>query len=170
MTELHQAYLSLGSNIDAENNLPRAIELLRAAGEIVSISSVWETESVGFDGPNFLNACVLFLTPLQPVELKENIIRPIEAKLGRVRGEEKNAPRPIDIDIVLFDETPHNVQTWDQAFVVVPLAELVPEFKTHSGETLSDFAKQLQGQVWMRKRADVIYPTGTRSVAVPRRG
>ncbi len=154
MTDLHHAYLSLGSNINAENHLPKAIELLREVGEVVFISSVWETESVGFDGPNFLNACVLFLTPFQPIELKENIIRPIEAKLGRVRGEEKNAPRPIDIDIVLFDNKPLNTEFWNYAFVTVPLAELIPDF-VHpvSGETLSRFAEQVS--VWIEKRADV---------------
>ncbi|HMZ06689.1 MAG TPA: 2-amino-4-hydroxy-6-hydroxymethyldihydropteridine diphosphokinase, partial [Anaerolineales bacterium] len=123
------------------------------------------TESVGYAGPNFLNVCVLLQTSLDAEQVKHKINRPIEAQMGRVRGEDKYAPRPIDIDIVLFDETPHNVQTWEQAFVIVPLAELVPEFKTHSGETLSELAKQLQGQVWMRKREDV-----SRSAAVPRHG
>lgn len=164
MTELHQAYLSLGSNIDAENNLPKAIELLREVGKIESVSSVWESESVGFDGPNFLNTCVLFLTDLQPVELKEKIIRPIETKLGRVRSEEKNAPRPIDIDILLFDNQPLNTEFWNYAFVVVPLAELLPDF-VHpvGGEKLSRFAEQVS--VWIEKRADVVI-----SVRVLRRG
>lgn len=157
MSSLHQAYLSLGSNIDAENNLPKAIELLREVGEIVSISSVWETESVGFDGPDFLNACVLFLAPLQPVELKENIIRPIEARLGRVRGEEKSAPRTIDIDIVMFDERPLNTNFWDYAFVIVPLAELLPDF-VHPirHEKLSRVAEQVKGQVWIEPHPDVV--------------
>jgi 2-amino-4-hydroxy-6-hydroxymethyldihydropteridine diphosphokinase len=170
MSELHRVYLDLGSNLEPEKNIPAAIKLLAEAGEIAAISSVWETESVGYAGPNFLNVCILLRTPLDAEQIKYGINRPIEAQMGRVRGENKNAPRPIDIDIVLFDETPHNTQTWDQAFVVVPLAELLPEFKTHSGGKLSDFARQLQSQVWMRKREDVaIYPTGTRSAEVPRR-
>lgn len=170
MSEWHHVYLNLGSNLEPEENIPLAIKLLKEVGEISAVSSVWETASVGYAAPNFLNVCVLLRTPFDAEQVKHKINRPIEAQMGRVRGENKNAPRPIDIDIVLFDETPHNVQTWDQAFVIVPLSELVPEFKTHSGETLSELAKQLQSQVWMRKREDVIYPTGTRSVAVPRRG
>jgi 2-amino-4-hydroxy-6-hydroxymethyldihydropteridine diphosphokinase len=151
MTDLHRAFLSLGSNIEAESNLPKAIELLREVGKVVAVSSVWESKSVGFDGPNFLNACVLFFTPLQPVELKEKIIRPIEAKLGRIRGEEKNAPRPIDIDILLFDNHPLNTEFWDYAFVIVPLAELIPDF-VHpvSGEKLFRVAGQVS--VWIKKR------------------
>ena len=156
MTSLHQVYLSLGSNIGAENNLPKAVELLRKTGKIEAISSVWETKSVGFNGPNFLNICCLFSTHLEPVELKEQIIRPIEAKLGRIRYVEKNAPRTIDIDIVLFDERPLNTDFWEYAFVVVPLAELIPDFEHPiRHEKLSRVSEQVQGQVWIVKRDDV---------------
>lgn len=157
MTDLHHAYLSLGSNIEAEKNLPKAVQLLREVGQVISVSRVWESESIGFDGPNFLNACVLFLTPLQPIELKEQVIRLIEAKLGRVRGAEKNAPRTIDIDIVLFDKQPLNTEFWEFAFVAVPLAELIPDFQHPvRRETLFRVAEQLQGQIWIAPRADVL--------------
>jgi len=156
MTDLHQAFLSLGSNIEAENNLPKAVQSLREVGKIVSVSSIWESKSIGFDGPNFLNACVLFLTSLQPVELKEQVIRPIEAKLGRIRSAEKNAPRTIDIDIVLYDKQPLNTDFWDYAFVIVPLAELAPDIQHPvRHKKLSGVAGQLQGQVWIVPRADV---------------
>jgi 2-amino-4-hydroxy-6-hydroxymethyldihydropteridine diphosphokinase len=157
MDSLHQVYLSLGSNIKAENNLPKAIELLRKVGKVNAISSVWETESVGFEGPNFLNLCLLFLTHLQPYELKEQIIRPIEAELGRIRYADKNAPRTIDIDIVLFNERPLNIEFWDYAFVTVPLAELIPNFEHPiRHENLSGVAEQLQDQVWIVKREDIV--------------
>lgn len=152
MNNLHRMYLSLGSNIEADVNLPKAIQMLSEVGTVESVSSVWETESVGFDGPNFLNACVLFLTPLAPIEFKEKVIRPIEAKLGRVRSSEKNAPRTIDIDIVLCDDQPFNTEFWEYAFVIVPLAELIPEFvHPGSGEILSKMAQQAQGQVWIER-------------------
>jgi len=166
MSDLHRVYLDLGSNLEPVKNIPAAIKLLCEAGEIAEVSSVWETESVGYDGPNYLNVCVLLLTPLEASEIKLEITRPIESQMGRVRGENKNAPRPIDIDIVLFDETPHNTQTWVQAFVIVPLAELLPGFMHPvSGEKLSDFGEQLKRQVWMRKREDVV----VKFAAVPRR-
>src|SRR5688572_16536862 len=156
MNEMHHAYLNLGSNIEPEKNIPQAVKLLRDVGEVKAVSSVWESKSVGYDGPNFLNACVLFLTNLQPDELKEKIIRPIESQLGRVRDEDnKYAPRTMDIDLVLFDKTPHNTQTWNQAFVIVPLAELIPNFE-HPIEkkTLSQITQQIQ--VWIVKREDVV--------------
>lgn len=157
MNELYQVYLSLGSNIEAEIYLPKALQMLRVAGQVEAISSVWESHAVGSDGSNFLNMCVLFLCRLQPVELKEKIIRPIESELGRIRYADKNAPRTIDIDIVLFDEAPLNIEFWDYAFVAVPLAELIPDFQHPvRHEKLSQVAEQLQGQVWIVKRGDVV--------------
>ena len=166
MSDLHHVYLNLGSNIEPEKNIPNALILLSEVGEIIEVSSVWETESVGYAGPNFLNVCILLLTPLDAEQIKYKIIRPIESQMGRIRGEDQNAPRPIDIDIVLFDDTAHNTQTWNDAFVIMPLAELLPDFlHAFSGEKLSAFAEQLNVKVWMRKREDV-----ARSLAVPRRG
>jgi 2-amino-4-hydroxy-6-hydroxymethyldihydropteridine diphosphokinase len=157
MDSLHQVYLSLGSNNEAEVYLPKAMLLLRKAGEVKAVSSAWESHAVGSDGPNFLNACVLFLSHLQPYELKEQIIRPIEAELGRIRYADKNAPRTIDIDIVLFNDTPLNIDFWDYAFVAVPLAELIPDFEHPiRREKLIRVAGQLQGQIWIVKRRDVI--------------
>ncbi len=157
MDELHRLILSLGSNIEAEANLPKAVQLLREAGEVGAVSSVWESESVGFDGPNFLNACITIQSPLGHIEFKERVIRPIESKLGRVRSPEKNAPRPIDIDVELCDGKPLNTDYWEYAFVIVPLAELIPEFPhPASGEVIAGVAEQVRGQVWMRKREDVV--------------
>jgi 2-amino-4-hydroxy-6-hydroxymethyldihydropteridine diphosphokinase len=157
MTKLHQAYLSLGSNIQAEVYLPKTMLLLREVGQIEEISSVWESQAVGSDGPNFLNACVLFQTHFQPFDLKEQIIRPIEAGLGRIRYADRNAPRTIDIDIVLFDETPLNVEFWNYAFVAVPLAELIPDFEHPiRREKLIRVAERLQGQIWIVRRPDVL--------------
>jgi 2-amino-4-hydroxy-6-hydroxymethyldihydropteridine diphosphokinase len=152
-SEMHRAYLSIGSNIEPEIHLPQSIQLLRAYGEVESISSAWETHAVGSNGPNFLNACILFLTDLQPYELKEQIIRPIEARLGRVRSMDKNAPRPIDLDVVLFDDKPFNTDFWEYAFVTVPLAELIPNFiHPIRMKKLSRVSEQMQNATWIVRR------------------
>jgi 2-amino-4-hydroxy-6-hydroxymethyldihydropteridine diphosphokinase len=150
-------YLSIGSNIRPEVHLPKAIEMLKDYGEVKAVSSAWESHAMGSDGPNFLNACVLFITDLQPYDLKEQIIRPIEAQLGRLRNADKNAPRTIDLDIVLFDQQPLNVDYWDYPFVVVPLAELTPDFiHPTRREKLSQVAEQLQRQTWIVRRDFVL--------------
>jgi 2-amino-4-hydroxy-6-hydroxymethyldihydropteridine diphosphokinase len=155
--KVHQVYLSLGSNIRPEANLPRAIDLLQDYGEIQKVSNAWESEAVGSDGPNFLNACLLFITPLLYTELKEQVIHPIETKLDRKRTEDKYAPRTIDIDIVLFDDQLCNDKFWNQAFVVVPLAEIYPEYHnpmTH--ENILKTATRLRQKVWMETRPEVL--------------
>lgn len=154
---MHQVYLSLGSNIQPEMNLPRAIELLREQGEILRVSSAWESEAVGSEGPNFLNACMLWITPIAKVALKEKVIHPIETKLGRKRSTDKNAPRSIDIDAILFDARSLDDKYWQQAFVVVPLAEIYPEFANPlSGETIVETAARLRQEVWMEARPEVL--------------
>ncbi len=157
MSESHFAYLNLGSNIQPEINLVQAIHLLRYYGKVLKVSSAWESKSVGAEGPNYLNACVLFKSPLMQVELKEKIIRPIEAQLGRTRNENKFAPRTIDIDIVLFDDRTCNDKFWDYAFVIIPLAEIHPEYQNPlTQENITDTATRLRQKVWVKARQDVL--------------
>jgi 2-amino-4-hydroxy-6-hydroxymethyldihydropteridine diphosphokinase len=154
---VHQVYLSLGSNIEPEVNLPRAIELLAEHGEILKLSRAWESAAVGSDGPNFLNACALFLTPLPLAELKAQVIHPIEAKLGRKRTSNKYAPRPIDIDAVLFDDQSCHDKFWKLAFVVIPLAEINPQLQNPvTNESIFETATRLRQGVWMEVHPEVL--------------
>ena len=157
MNELHNAYLNLGSNIQPEINLVTAIQLLSAYGEVQTVSNAWESESVGALGPNFLNACLLFVSPHMQVELKEKIIHPIEKRLGRVRSENKYAPRTIDIDIILFDDQLYRDKFWEDVFVVIPLAEIYPEYRNPlTGEQITETAARLRQNVWMEARPKVL--------------
>lgn len=134
---INLAYLSLGSNIEPENNLPQAVALLNQFGMVKATSSVWQTAAVGFTAqPDFLNAAVLLETPLSAETLRLQAITQIENALGRVRTENKNGPRPIDIDIMLFN---HDVlklgrrripdpELLERSFVAIPMAEIAPEY------------------------------------------
>lgn len=154
---MHQVYLSLGSNIQPEVNLPRAIELLQEYGEVRKVSKAWESEAVGSDGPNFLNACVLFVTLLPQAEVKGQVIHSIETRLGRKRSTDKYAPRTIDIDIVLFDEELCDEKFWKQAFVVVPLAEIHPGYRNPiTQEDISRAVELSRQNVWMKARPEVL--------------
>jgi 2-amino-4-hydroxy-6-hydroxymethyldihydropteridine diphosphokinase len=160
MNDLHSVFLSLGSNVQPEVYLPKAIEQLREYGQVQAISKVWESHAVGGNAPNFLNACVLFMTALAPSNLKEQAIRPIEARLGRVRSENKNAPRTIDIDIVMADGDPVNLEFWNYAFIVVPMADIAPKLLhpiTH--KKMSTASRLLRSQVWIVQRSDASLPT-----------
>ena len=153
MTEFHLAHLCLGSNIEPEGNIIRAILLLSNHGEIIKTSSAWESEPVGGTGPNYWNVCVLFKSTVDHPELKDTIINEIESHLGRKRSEDKYAPRTIDIDIILFDGESVRNDVWDLAFVVVPLAEMYPDYQNPGTlEPLHETATRLRREVWLETR------------------
>ncbi len=155
--KLHSVYLSIGSNIDPEANLPKAIEMLSKYGQVEAVSEAWESHAVGSDGPNFLNASVELTTDLEPSELKERLARPIEDALGRVRTEDKNAPRPIDVDVMMVDGEAFNADRWDNAFVLLPIAELLPDAPhpvTH--ERLEDAAQRARVNTWIVQRPGLL--------------
>ena len=157
MSESHLAYLSLGSNIQPEINLVKAIQRLQKHGKIEKVSSVWESKSVGGEGPNYLNACASFVTSLDQTALKEQVLLPIELDLGRRRSENRFAPRTMDIDIVVFDARSCDDKYWEQAFVVVPLAEIYPTYPNPvAGEPIVETAARLRAQVWMEARPGIL--------------
>ncbi len=114
--------------------LRHACHGLSDLGVVEAVSSVYETEPVGFaDQPTYLNAAVRLRTEHPPVELMNNLFR-IERSLGRVRTF-PNAPRTIDLDLLLYGDAiietldlvvPHP-RLHERAFVLQPLAEIAPD-------------------------------------------
>lgn len=143
--EPRRVYLGLGSNIDPESNLPRGLALLGQKVQILALSSTWETPPAGGRGPNFLNAVALALTELEPEPLRREVLRPIEARLGRVRTDDPNAPRPFDIDILVVEREVLDPEIWERAYKAIPLAELLPDLRHPlSGELLEAVARRLR--------------------------
>lgn len=150
----NQIIVLLGSNIDRENNLPLAVKYLAELCRVVSTSSVYETCPVGLeDQPRFYNAAVLLETNLEAIRFRNEILDLVERKLGRVRTADKNAPRTIDADMILFNEevldldANHHIPDPDLLtfrHVAVPIAELMPDMiHPETGERLSTIAKRL---------------------------
>jgi len=123
------AILLLGSNIDPVENITQALKLLSRKTLILQQSRVWETEAVGGSGPNYLNVAVQISSDLEPDAVKKDIIQQIENQLGRVRTEDKYAPRTIDIDIILFNGQVMDTNLWTKAFIALPVADLVPQLQ-----------------------------------------
>ncbi len=131
--------------------------MLAQRGKIEKVSSAWETKPVGGEGGNYLNACLSYKTLLSRDELKTEIIHPIESSLGRKRTQDKNAPRTIDIDIILFDDEIVGGRWLAQAFVVVPLAEIYPDFQNPDAkENIAETATRLRQEVWTKTRGGVL--------------
>lgn len=149
----HRVFVTLGSNIEPEDNLRAALRLLKEQLSVQAISHIYETAPIGkTDQENFLNGAVLINTPLTAGELKAGILEPIEEKLGRVRTADKNAPRTIDLDIALFDYEildlgPRHIPDPDilkYAHTVVPLADLAPYYiHPETGATLATIAAEV---------------------------
>jgi 2-amino-4-hydroxy-6-hydroxymethyldihydropteridine diphosphokinase len=147
------ACLLLGSNINPESNIPRAVALLRQHVTVAGISQVWETPAVGTLGPDFLNAAVLVHTQLPPQQLKSLVLGPIEARLGRVRTSDKYAPRPIDLDIVAWDCQVTDPDVWRFAHAAVPVSEVLPcDPCSDQGESLAQVAARLLASTTIQPR------------------
>ncbi len=131
-----RAFIAVGSNIDSERNVASALELLGRRVRIVAASRFFRTPALGApDSPDFLNGVVEIESELGPSELKRLVLLEVENELGRERGAEKNAPRTIDLDLVLHGEVVCSEEglvlpapeILERAFVVLPLLELEPE-------------------------------------------
>jgi len=134
-------YLSLGSNIERKRNIVAALDALAENFGALIISSVYESEAVGFKGDNFYNLVVAIQTKL-PVGELSNCLKSIEDKNGRTRLGPKFSGRTLDIDILTYDfllgevdgvELPRDEIT-KNAFVLCPMAEIAglelhPELK-----------------------------------------
>lgn len=135
-----RAAIALGANLgDRAATLSEAIRRIGAFGHIVAMSSLYETEPVGYlDQPRFLNAALLLDTELDPEALLDGL-QAIEHELGRVRTF-RNAPRTLDLDLLLYGNrvietarltVPHP-RLHERAFVLVPLGEIAPDL-VHPG-------------------------------------
>ncbi len=154
-------HLGLGSNIgDRFGHLNRAIEMLADRGiEIDAVSAAYETEPVGeiLDQPDFLNAAVRVKTDLEPEALLD-VLKGVEADLGREFEVPRHSPRIIDIDLLLYGDLeyesdrlrlPHREVT-SRRFVLVPLLDIDPGLKTPDGSSLADALAALPDGQWVK--------------------
>lgn len=141
-----QVFLSLGSNIDRAKHIRAGLDALAKAFGDLNVSTVFESEAVGFEGENFYNLVVGMHTDL-PVGQLASRLREIEDANGRVRGGAKFSARTLDIDILTYDDLAGEFdgvklprgEIVKNAFVLQPLAELVPAQRHPlTGETFAE--------------------------------
>lgn len=143
---MSKAYLSLGSNLEPEANMRQAIAELTANFSAVIVSPIYRTPAFGFEGPDFLNAAAIVETDMDVVAL-DAWLHALEDAHGRRRDVPRFSSRPLDIDIVFFDDLvlkgPGHLEIprpeLQQAFVLKPLADIAPDFRDPvSGQTLAE--------------------------------
>ena len=129
-------YISIGSNIDRDKNIVASLQALEHRFGKLTISSVYESEPVGFTGDAFYNLVVGFNSALEVKDVARQL-RQIELDNGRTRDCQKFSARTLDLDLLLYDDLilndgrlqiPRN-EIERYAFVLEPLAEMAPALK-----------------------------------------
>ncbi len=147
------ACIALGANIgEPLRQIEAGFQALAAlpGSRLTARSSLYRSAPVGYaDQPDFINAVALIETMLPPHALLEALLA-IERINGRVR-EFANAPRTLDLDIVLYGDTvvhdagltiPH-ARMLERAFVMVPLAEVAPDMPVPGHGTVRELAARV---------------------------
>ena len=153
VAQAEQVYLGLGSNVDTRNKLAAGMRALRECFGEVECSPVYQSEAVGFEGEDFLNACCRIETDMQPEALKAWLTE-LEDRHGRQRDLPKFADRTLDIDILLFGNRTGRFgnlvlprgEILKYAHVLKPLADLAPDLEhPETGTTFAEHWRKFEG-------------------------
>ena len=154
------AYIALGSNLgNRRANLQVALRGITRMARVEAVSPLYETEPEGPPQPKYYNAVCRIETGLAPEPLLR-FLKALEHEIGRRRAAEPVAPRPIDLDLILYEDSvidepgltvPHPRMA-GRAFVMVPLAEIAPKVEV-AGRPSTDVAAAL-GRMGLEVVAD----------------
>ncbi|MDD5036968.1 MAG: 2-amino-4-hydroxy-6-hydroxymethyldihydropteridine diphosphokinase [Methylococcaceae bacterium] len=127
-----KVFLSLGSNVEREKHIPEALSDLESLFGTLTVSSLYESEPVGFEGDPFYNLVVMFETE-RPLDEIAGKLREVEIAHGRTGQSRKFESRRLDIDLILYGDRvteegrlPREEIT-QYAFMLEPLAEIAPQ-------------------------------------------
>lgn len=163
------AYIGLGGNLgDRRANLERALALLSRPPHlrVRRVAPVYETKPVGYIAQgDFLNTVAEVGTTLAPDDLL-TVLQTVENALGRVRTI-RWGPRTIDLDLLLYGDleinrphltVPHPLM-FERAFVLVPLAGLVPD-RILRGRSVRELAREALSHIPASKKFDIVKSLG----------
>lgn len=131
-----EVFVSIGSNIDRKRSISEGIEALWRRYGILRLSSIYETDAVGFDGEPFYNLVAAFRSDESPQSINA-FFKQVEQEQGRDPEGQKFAPRTLDIDLLLYGDMISEQQGLQlprdeierYAFVLEPLAEIEPDMR-----------------------------------------
>jgi 2-amino-4-hydroxy-6-hydroxymethyldihydropteridine diphosphokinase len=140
-----RVFVGVGSNIDRDVSIRAGVSDLKKHYGDLQLSSVYESEAVGFEGDVFYNLVVAFNTE-ESIEQVVAVLSRIEEAHGRVRGSERFSSRTLDLDLLLYGDLVASGEGYHvprdeiprYAFVLWPLSELAPNMvHPETGETFS---------------------------------
>lgn len=132
---MSKAFISVGSNIEPEQNIASALSKIKLLSDILAVSTFYKTTAIGNNNiPDFYNGMISIKTDIEEHGLKFVIMRGIEDSLGRKRTENKYSSRTIDLDVIIYDdkiidEPDYKLpdpDLFNRPFLAYPLAELEP--------------------------------------------
>ncbi|MEE4191429.1 MAG: 2-amino-4-hydroxy-6-hydroxymethyldihydropteridine diphosphokinase [Halieaceae bacterium] len=157
-----RVFLGVGSNIDREGHICTGLDTLQAEFGLAGISSVYESEALGFEGPAFYNLAVEMEVDISLGSLAR-YLRQLEYRMGRPRDASRFSSRTLDLDILCFGdhcgvldgiELPRG-EILENAYVLAPLAELAPTVTLPgSGESFGQLWQRLAGSMQAVKLVD----------------
>ncbi len=124
--KLNQVIIGAGSNIEPHENIKLTQNALASKFKLIKSTSLIETEPIGYaNQANFLNCAFLIETDMEFTTLK-SWLKDLEKSLGRIRTENKNAPRTIDLDIVVWNGQIVDSDVRERVFLKNSIKELLP--------------------------------------------
>jgi GTP cyclohydrolase IV len=126
-SDVHHLYIGIGSNLgDRQANILAALQRLRTRAQITAVSSFYESEAAhGAEGPAYLNVAAALHSDLD-AEAFKRFARDVELAVGRARASARLAPRPIDVDLLVYDGTVVQPHLDRRPYNVAPLHEIAP--------------------------------------------
>jgi 2-amino-4-hydroxy-6-hydroxymethyldihydropteridine diphosphokinase len=149
-----RVFVGIGSNIDRERSIRAGVADLQQQFGDVQLSSVYESDAVGFDGDAFYNLVAAFDTDDSVEQVVAKLAR-IEDQHGRVRNGERFAARTLDLDLLLYGDDIITTESYHvprdeiprYAFVLWPLAEIMPDgVHPQTGETYAAMWKKFDNR------------------------
>ena len=121
---MNDCIIGIGSNIEADKNIPEMLALLSADVEVVMVSQMIQTKPIGItDQPDYMNGAVRIRTNMDKKELS-SYLKKLEDRLGRIRNQEKFGPRNIDLDILIWNDVVVDQDYYTRDFLRNSAAEL----------------------------------------------
>jgi 2-amino-4-hydroxy-6-hydroxymethyldihydropteridine diphosphokinase len=172
VSTMTRAFIGVGSNVAPEKNIHESLRRLAQSVRLVAISTFYREPAIGRPHlPAFFNGVVSIDSDFAPIGLKWEVLRPIEAALGRRRSKDKFASRNIDLDLLLCGDhvlscrelTLPDPDILIRAFIAIPICEIAPDlvlpdtglairkvaeqFATEVMHPLREFTQQLQNEM-----------------------
>ncbi len=158
-----RAFIGMGSNVEPERNLREALRQLASAVRVLGVSTVFETEPIGRpEQASYFNCVAAVETAFAPLALKQDVLRRIENRLGRVRSDDRYAARTIDLDLLLYgalvvNEAGLEIPDPDimlRPFLAQGLAELAPDLVLpNTGTPVAELVRRMDSAALKRLEA-----------------